>query len=233
MSDITVSRKQRLRTLENEIRQGMEEFYHIGMKLKEIRDDELYKEDGFADFLTYCHDRFDWKKTYVYDVIKSSEYRAALPSPRIAENGEESEKKGWTEWSVRELRRIEDKKQAARVAAKVVKAVEQSEKAAAKDPDVKPIKLTAATVRKFVDEDLGVNRTARAKETKRQREEQSKIDLTRFLMDLTGRIEANTDTLQGVPKDAWTLLDEDSPDVIKRLIAACNSLVTLLRRAEG
>src|SRR6516164_9199212 len=51
---MTVSRKQRLRTLENEIRKGMEEFYYTGMKLKEIRDDELYKEDGFETWERYC-----------------------------------------------------------------------------------------------------------------------------------------------------------------------------------
>lgn len=51
---VTVSRKQRLRTLENEIRTEMEEFYHTGQKLKEIRDDELYKEDGFETWEKYC-----------------------------------------------------------------------------------------------------------------------------------------------------------------------------------
>ena len=38
MGTVTVSRKQRLRTLEKEIRSGMEEFYYVGMKLKEMRD---------------------------------------------------------------------------------------------------------------------------------------------------------------------------------------------------
>src|SRR5262245_45129535 len=148
MSDMTTTRKQRLRTLENEIRTGMEEFYYTGMKLKEIRDDELYKEDGFATWEAYCKERWEWSRQHVHRLITASEYREKLPA---SPNGD----KEWSEATVRELTRIEDKRDAAKVAAKVVKAVEQSEKEAARNPEVKPIKLTAATVRKFVDADLG------------------------------------------------------------------------------
>ena len=45
MPDMTVSRKQRLRTLENQIRSNYEAFVATGFALKEIRDEELYKED--------------------------------------------------------------------------------------------------------------------------------------------------------------------------------------------
>ena len=55
---LAVSRKQRLRELEKEIRSGMEEFYYIGMNLKKFRDDELYKEDGFETWGKYCWDRW-------------------------------------------------------------------------------------------------------------------------------------------------------------------------------
>jgi len=71
-------------------------------------------------------------------------------------------KQDWSERSIRELTRIPDKKQAARVAAKAVKAVEQSEKEASKNPDAKPMRLSSSTIKRFVDEDLGV--TSKPKE---------------------------------------------------------------------
>jgi len=110
---LTVSRKQRLRELEKEIRSGMEEFYYTGMKLKEIRDDELYKEDGFETWEKYCLERWELARSHVKRLIIASEYRDKLP--KAPSGGHD-----WSERSVRELTRIPDKKQAARVAAKVV-----------------------------------------------------------------------------------------------------------------
>ena len=226
MPDLTASRKQRLRTLENEIRTGMEEFYYTGMKLKEIRDDELYKEDGFDTWERYCKERWEWSRQHVHRLITASEYREKLPVSPFGD-------KGWSEATVRELTRIEDKRDAARVAAKVVRAVEQSEKESARDPDVKPLKLTAATVRKFVDEDLGIHRAAKAQQTKRQREQDDRPELRQFLVDLTGRIEAEVEKLKTVPREAWTLFSADNPKTIKRLVAACEALTDLLERAEA
>jgi len=114
---LTVSRKQRLRELEKEIRSGMEEFYYTDMKLKEIRDDELYKEDGFESFDKYVRERFEMARRYADDLISSAQYREKIT---VSATGAHS----WSERSVRELKRIPDKKQAARVAAKAVKAVE-------------------------------------------------------------------------------------------------------------
>jgi hypothetical protein len=52
--------------------------------------------------------------------------------------------------------------------------VVESAKAAAADPEVKPLKLTAGTVQKFVDEALGIDRAAQARETRRQNEAEYK-----------------------------------------------------------
>lgn len=229
MANVASPRKQRLRTLENDIRSGMEEFYHTGMKLKEIRDDQLYKEDGFDTWETYCKERWEWSGSYALKLITASEYREKLPSPSTNRTIGPCE---WSERTVRELTRLEDKRDAARVAAKVVKEVERSEQQAAKDPEAKPVKLTAATVRKFVDIELGVNRAAQAKETKRRREEEEKPELRQFLTDLTGRIEAEREKLATVPDEAWKRFSEDNPKVVKRLIAACDSLAGLLRGAN-
>src|SRR5262245_58663391 len=124
MTDVTTTRKQRLRMLENEIRSGMEQFYVVGMRLKEIRDDELYQADGFATWEAYCKGRWEWTKDYCNKLMRAADYRKALPDTNcIRDQGA-----GWNEGTVRELTRIPDKRQATRVAQKVVKAVEQSEK---------------------------------------------------------------------------------------------------------
>ena len=221
MRNLAVSRKQRLRALENEIRKGMEEFYYTGMRLKEIRDDELYKEDGFRTWEDYCRKRWELSVERVRQLMRASEYRAVLPNPN---QGLDS----WSEKSVRELTRIPDKRQAARVAAKVVKAVEKSQKTASKNPTVKPIKLTSMTVRKFVDEDLGVNRAEKAAQTRRDRE-QSKPHLRDYLRSKIGVIEAIRENLAEVPKDAWDFLDTSNPGLIQQMATACDGLSKLMR----
>ena len=133
-------------------------------------------------------------------------------------------------WSVRELTRIPDKRQAARVAERIVKEVEKSHAQAAKDPEQKPLKLSASTVRKFVDEDLGIDRAAKAKATKAS---DKRPELRIWLDRQTGAIEGILDALQHVPEDAWTLLGDSEPDLVKRFATACKSLAAFLRKVEG
>jgi hypothetical protein len=213
------NRKQRLRTLENEIRSGMEEFYYTGMKLKEIRDDELYKEDGFESWEKYCRARWEWSRVYVHQLITASEYRQKLPTFATG-------KHEWSERSVRELTRIPEKRDAARVAAKIIKAIEQSAEEAEKDPGVRPIELTSATVRRFVDEDLGIKPRRSAARPARD----NGIDLTGYIDRQTGTIEGILDALRGIQKDAWEQFSDDNPQLLKRLGTACSALVAFLRK---
>ena len=103
-----------------------------------------------------------------------------------------------------ELTRIPDKKQAARVAAKAVKAVEQSEKEAAKNPDAKPMKLSSSTIKRFVDEDLGIKLNPKPKQ-------KNGINLSDYMQSKIGQIEAIVENLSEIPIDAWKLLDESEP----------------------
>jgi protein gp37 len=142
---VQVRRLERLRALESEIRDDYEAFYRVGMKLKEIRDDQLYKDAGFVTWEAYCRECWDFSGERARQLIVAAEYRTVLPAPTNV--GEKDKKdRQWNEAAVRELTRLEDKRDAATVAAKVVKAVEQDD-----------VKLTAATVRKFVDEELGID----------------------------------------------------------------------------
>jgi hypothetical protein len=240
---IAVSRKKRLRALEDEICSGLEEFYYTGMKLKEIKDDQLYKEDGFETWEVYCKVRWEWSNSYVARLITSSEYREKLPSPSSnLPNGQEKLLE-WSERSVRELTRLENKKDAARVAAKVLKAVEQSAKEVAKDPKAKRLILSAATVRKFVDADLGVDRAAKAKETRRKNEEPEETEIgpeekgfaypskvRELLIDATDSMNFVAEMLKNAGDDEWTPFSESNPGVVKRLTEACESLVGQLGR---
>jgi len=225
MGTLTCSRKQRLRTLEKEIRSGMEEFYYTGMKLKEIRDNKLYKEDGFETWARYCRERWEWSDERARQLIVASEYREKLPEPPKSASNKEAPTTCWTEASIRQLTRIPDKKQAAKVAAKVVKAVEQSEKQTAKNPDVKPIKLSSSTVRKFVDEDLGIKPKAKQP----PKPQQTGRDLACYLRSRAGQIEGITDNLAEVSADIWKLLEDDEPGLVERLATACDDLAALLR----
>jgi hypothetical protein len=222
--------RDRLRELEKEIREGVATFYHVGVKLKEIHDNYLYKADGFDTWQSYCRERWEWTAERARQLIVASEYREALPAPPATS---EAPTNCWSEGTVRELARLGSKRDAARVAAKVVEAVEQSKARANGDPAARPLKLTQATVRKFVDEDLGVNRAAKARETKRRREEASRPELNPYLLDMAGRLEVETEKLATVNDDGWLHFNREHPRALERLLAACEALAALLRRAKA
>ena len=211
-----------LHDAEAKIRKGMEEYYYSGRELKPIRDDELYKFDGFETWEKYCREQWEWSAERARRLITASEYREKLPSPTNV--GAK-----WSEGSVRELTRIPDKRQAARVAGKIIKEIEKSHEEAAKDPDRKPLKLSSSTVRKFVDEDLGIDRAAKAKATKAI---DRRPKLRDWIDEQTGAIRGILAALQQAPEDAWTLLNDDEPQLMKRFITAIESLAAFLRKVE-
>jgi hypothetical protein len=220
MAQTALVRKQRLRTLEKELRVDFEKFYHTGMKLKEIRDDELYKEDGFETWEKYCKARWELEGSYVRRLITASEYRENLPSVP-AGHGE------WLERVVRPLTRIPDKKQAARVAAKALAEVEKSHAQSAKNGAAKPLKLTSTVVRKYVDEDLGVKRQA-VKPSKPDYDDDP-LSLPNYLRAKIGTIEGIISNLAKVPGEGWEGLAKKHPRLAEQLATACDELAALLR----
>lgn len=68
---------ERLVRLETEIkaliRAGKENFYQIGMRARQIRDEGEYpKKRGETKFSTYCFTEFGWRRTYVFYVLEAS-----------------------------------------------------------------------------------------------------------------------------------------------------------------
>ena len=55
------------------IERGLQSFWQVGMALKNIREQELYKKAGYKSFETYCQARWDMKSRYAYDLSGSAE----------------------------------------------------------------------------------------------------------------------------------------------------------------
>ncbi|MCA1722660.1 MAG: hypothetical protein LC748_00080 [Thermomicrobia bacterium] len=55
-----MSDDQRLRLLESVIERGRQTFVEVGSALMEIREDRLYRDQGFTTFEDYCHERWGW-----------------------------------------------------------------------------------------------------------------------------------------------------------------------------
>ncbi|HUW30158.1 MAG TPA: hypothetical protein VM223_00945 [Planctomycetota bacterium] len=243
MATSMVSREQRLRTLENRIRKNFESFVQTGMDLKEIRDDELFKEDGFEKWEHYLKQRvgedFGIEKSQVRRLIQCAEIRPKLPD--MENHPRAGDSPGWSQTAVLEFGRLvpdrdDDarkkdyaalrKNDAARVAKAAVKLAE--EEAAAKGKDSEAVAVTSMHVRKAVDADLGINRAEKARETKRQREDAGK-KLEDYLRSRIGLIEGISENLTEVPEDSWKLLEESEPGLAECLATACDDLAELLR----
>lgn len=54
----------RLAALEAVIESGIETFVEVGNALLEIRDNPLYREQGYSSFEAYCRARWHWSKTH-------------------------------------------------------------------------------------------------------------------------------------------------------------------------
>lgn len=247
MADVTTTRKQRLRTLESQIRSNYEAFVQTGFALKEIRDDELYREDGFATWDAYLKERvgddFGIERTQAFNLIACAQVRAKLPAPSSSML---DEKDGWSQRELLEFARLapasEDhgqrrdfdrlsKRDVERVARKVIEHCEEQ--------DTKP---TAPIVRKFVDEELGIDRTARAKEAKQRRAEEEQEAARRQdeeslienrINDLVWHMKQHTDALSEFIAEVggveWKQWKRSNQILVKRLTAACDAFTALLK----
>jgi len=69
----------RFEELEQIINRHKEGFIEAGLALLEVRNQELYKEQGYSTFAECCEIRFGFKKTHVYRLIGASQAALALP----------------------------------------------------------------------------------------------------------------------------------------------------------
>jgi hypothetical protein len=110
MATLSPVRKQRLRTLEKSIRGTMEQFVETGNALKEIRDDELYREDGFETWDAYLKQRvgddFGIERSQVQRLINASIIRPKLPDAKILPDCSQGIKQEWSVKAVKEFERL-------------------------------------------------------------------------------------------------------------------------------
>jgi hypothetical protein len=123
----------------------------IVAELVRIRDNGLYKFDGFDTWERYCRERWGYSDEYVRRLITAEEYRAVLPPPPTIVGKKDKSGGQWNEATVREFTRL-PKKDAAKVAEKVVKAVEDSHREPRIEPRVeKVVNASKISVQSFRD----------------------------------------------------------------------------------
>jgi len=230
---ITITRKQRLQTLENQICKNYEAFVATGRALKEIRDDELYRENGHDTWESYLKNRvaeeFGIESTHARRLIQAAAIRPKLPNlrPRAVDNSVQ-----WSQRAVLEFARLAPNDESASGHPKDISSLRKQDVTRVANEAIKIAKeqnkpLNSAIVRQAVDNDLGVDRSKKARKTKSK--QNNGIDLDHYIKSKIGQIEAITEHLAVVPASAWTLLDDRDPGLAKRLAEVCDELAGLLR----
>ncbi len=226
-------RKQRLRTLEKSIRGTMEQFVETGNALKEIRDEELYREDGFETWDAYLKNRvgedFGIEKSHVYRLITAATIRPKLPDPKSLPNLGKDQPAEWKPSVVKEFERLapidEEKHGQPRDLSRLRQQdLHRVAKAAVELAKQKGKSLTAAIAREAVNNELGIERKPIERVP-----EPTGIDLPVYLTQKIGQIEGIIELLADVPADGWKLLDKLHPQLVKRLATVCDQLAELLR----
>jgi hypothetical protein len=206
--------KKLLHEVEERIQKGMQVFYKVGKELRYIRDTELYKFDGFGSWEQYCRERWEWSPEHCRRLMVAAEYRERLPSPPIGGDNGDNKSGQWTEASVRELTRMPDRRDAERVAKKVLAKVENE-----------GCKLTASLVRKEVDKDLGVKRGK-----PEPKPEDPEGNLHTYIDQYTSSIEVYYEILEPVDQDACKILERTRFGLLERFNKACERLAELSRK---
>jgi hypothetical protein len=205
MTALAVSRKTRAEMLVKEIREST---FDMSAKVKELHDEQLYKDLGYSSFEQCCKEEFDYKERYAHYLLKAANLLQALPDCTICAVP-------WTESQLRELGRLKTPADSDRVAKKVIGQVENNGKKRA----------TAALVRKLVDEDLGVHKT---KPTPEPPPEAPLFG--DWIDEATGKVKFTLKQLKTLDQDVWKHLPDDcTPQMIKRLITACEELAEFLK----
>lgn len=234
MAQLSVNRKQRLRTLEKSIRGTMEQFVETGNALKEIRDDELYREDGFDTWDAYLKDRvgqdFGIEATYARNLISAATIRPKLPDPKILQhNCVGDEKPEWKPSVVKEFERLAppdpDHAQRRDLSSLRKQDVQRVAKAAVEIAKEVGKPVTAAIVRKAVDAELGIKPEKKEPAPKQD----YGIDLPVYLEQKIGQIEGIIELLADVSADGWKQLEKSKPQLAERLARVCDKLAELLR----
>jgi hypothetical protein len=67
-----INPNERLAVLEATIERGLQTFIEVGKALLEIRDDRLYRQQGFTTFEAYCQERWNWSHRHANRQIEAA-----------------------------------------------------------------------------------------------------------------------------------------------------------------
>ena len=207
-----------------------------------IRDDELYKFDGFKTWTDYLKlrvgDAFGIEKSQAYKLITSAQLHSKIQSASSTAVDEKLSEKAILEFA-RLAPKNDDhdqRRDVSRILSGDVKRVlNKAQEEAKKRPDGK---VTASVVRKIVDQDLGIDRAAMAKETKRVQEEaraeleQRRADLRAYLADTAGTNQGTLKAITCLTDDQWRLFRKENQYVIDEAIKWSQELADFLRKAN-
>lgn len=85
MIAITRSEDARLQKLERTIERGKKAFIEVGIALKEIRDDKLYRS-SHGTFAKYVEERFGFKRAVAYHYIEAADVSGNVTNGDIIQN---------------------------------------------------------------------------------------------------------------------------------------------------
>lgn len=181
----------------------MEDFVRLGLAYKAIREERLYKAEGYKDFALYCRDRWNTSRRHVDQLIGSAALRLALPESK----SEIDSISNWNEFNVRALKRLGSTSKAKAVAVRVIKEVKAT-----------GAKLSATLVSKHVREAIGPTPKA------------PRPDFPLVVFRWTDDISGIAATIEKVPDDALELFARTHPGKAKALAAAIERLEKSLTR---
>jgi phage N-6-adenine-methyltransferase len=72
MTKTALATKVRLVELEAVIERGIGTFVEVGNALREIRNDGLYKQQGYSKFDDYCKERWGWQRRHAYRLMDAA-----------------------------------------------------------------------------------------------------------------------------------------------------------------
>lgn len=230
MAMTKTERKQRLRTLENQIRKNLEAFVVVGNSLAEIQEKNLFLEhvddEGEPLYLTWTNylahkvdDEFGIAGRHAKRLVLTAQIRPRLPDlgPRAARGWTQREIEAFTELAPQssdhsqryDFHRI-DKQQAKRVTTSAI------ELAGGVDA------LNSTFIKKAIAAELG-NKPQASKE--QEQTEDSGIALDAYLRKVKGTSEGWLTVLEAVPVDAWG----DYAGEVDEAVSALESLLKFLR----
>jgi hypothetical protein len=224
-----------LREAEALIRTAGERFADVaGRQLIRIRDEGLYRHDGFDSWDAYLSqrvkERFGIGYAQAFNLISCAQIAPKLP----ALSSSVLEENGWSQRALLEFGRLAprseeheqrydfDRLDRGRVAAVALRVVQYCEQEG-KEP-------TAPVVRRFVNEALGANGSAPPPAPKGGAE---RPELRQYLLGLNAKLQEELGKLETLPPAAWWDVRDNDPGALRKLHETCAELAELVEEALG